>query len=174
MNLQSRLEQFRSDNPYDVDTQAKRLLASGDKELLIYTLALGLAAARQRQRHIERDFIKNIGEAPPKERLLPGRVTGSVKIVPSKKSQNAMMQMILDVWRVNGEQKLGDAGSNDLADAIKRETASSIGHDKNAHFYRNLKKELRTDEIVRKRWDENSVRAEIEKVYGEFRKEEAA
>lgn len=174
VNLQSRLEQFRNDNPYDVDTQAKRLLAGGDKDLLIYTLSLGLAAAKQRQRHVEREFIKNIGEAPPKERLVPGPVTGSVKIIPSKRTQNALIQLIADTWRVNGEQKLGDATGNDLAVAIKREMASSVGHEKNARFYGNLRKKLGKEEIVREQWDEKSIKAEIEKVYGEFRKEEAA
>ncbi len=174
MNLQSKLDQFRTDNPYDVDTQAKRLLATGDKELLIYTLSLGLATAKQRQRHIERDYIKNIGEAPPTERLAPGRTTGSVKIVPSKRMQNAARTLILDVWRINGEQKLGDASGNDLTVAINREITSSVGHEKNAQFYRSLKKELNGTDQVRTKWDEKLVRDEIEKVYGEFRKGEAA
>ncbi len=174
MNLQTRLEQFRNDNPYDVDTQAKRLLASGDKELLVYTLSLGLATAKQRQRHVERDYIKNIGEAPPKERLVPGRTTGSVKVVPSKRMQNAAKAFILDIWRINGEQKLGDATGNDLAVAINREVMSSVGHDKNATFYRKLKHELSDDDVVRDRWDEKTIRGEIENVYGEFRKSEAA
>ncbi len=174
MNLQSRLEQFRTDNPYDNDTQAKRLLAGGDQELILYVVALGLATAKQRQRHIERDYIKNIGEAPPKERLVPGPVTGSVKVIPSKKTQNAMRQMILDVWHVNGDQKLGDATGNDLALAIKREKQSSIGHDKNARLYSLLRKPMEDEDTVRECWDEKSVRTEIEKVYGEFRREEAA
>ncbi len=40
MNLQAKLEQFREDNPYDVDTQAKRLLATDDKPLILHVLAL--------------------------------------------------------------------------------------------------------------------------------------
>jgi hypothetical protein len=177
MNLQSRLEQFRQDNPYDTDTQAKRLLATNERELILYTLALGLATAKQRQRHVERDYIKNVGEAPPKERLVPGRTTGSAKVIEvrhSKRMQNAMKQFIVDIWRINGEQKLGDATSNDLAVAIKREQSSSAGHDKNARFYAILKKELHGTEKVRDRWEEKTVRAEIENVYGELRKSEAA
>lgn len=173
MNLQSKLDQFRLDNPYDVETQAKRLLASDDKDLILYILALGLNTAKQRQRHVERDFMKNIGEAPPKERLVPGRVTGSVKIVPSKKTTNAMQQLILDVWHV-GDIKLGDATGNDLAVAINREHQSSKGHQKNALFYQHIKKKVGEDEAVREQWDERTIRAEIENVYGEFRKQEAA
>lgn len=174
MNLQSKLDQFRSDNPYDIETQAKRLLASDDAELKLYVISLGLATAKQRQRHVEREYIKTIGEAPPKERLVPGPVTGSVKIVPSKKMQNAARQYILDIWRINGEVKLGDATGNDLAVAIKRESASRDGHEKNAQLYRNLKRTVGAEEIVRDRHDEQSIRAEIKKVYGEFRKSEAA
>jgi hypothetical protein len=174
MNVQSKLDQFRTDNPYDFDTQAKRLLASDDKELILYVLTLGFAVAKSRQRHTERDYIKNVGQAPPVERLVPGRVTGSVKILPTKKTQNAMNQLILNVWRVNGEQKLGDATGNDLSIAIKRETTSSIGHDKNARFYAQLKKELNSKQTVSDKWDEGLVRQLIEEVYGEFRKSEAA
>jgi hypothetical protein len=174
MNLQAKLDQFRTDNPYDVETQAKRLLVSEDKELVLYTLQLGLATARQRQRHQERDYIKNVGEAPPKERLVPGRTTGSVKVIPTKKTRNAMNQFILDVWRVNGKQKLGDANTNDLATAISREKSSSAGHDKNAKLYTKLKTEMSANQIVREAWDESGVRGVIEEVYGEFRKQEAA
>jgi hypothetical protein len=173
MNVQAKLDQFRNDNPYDVDTQAKRMLAADDQELILYVIALGLTTARQRQRHQERDYIKNVGQAPPKERLMPGRVTGSVRVLPTKKTTNAMSQYILDIWRV-GELKLGDATGNDLAGAIKREKASSIGHDKNARLYANLKKKLDDDQAVREEWNEASVRSEIESVYGEFRKQEAA
>ena len=57
MDMSSRLDQFRDDNPYDVQTQAKRLLATGDKELILYALALGLVSAKSRQRHTERSYI---------------------------------------------------------------------------------------------------------------------
>ncbi len=177
MDLSSKLDQFRDDNPYDVQTQAKRLLAANDKELILYTLAMGLVAAKARQRHVERSYIKNVGAAPPKERLTPGPVTGSVRVVPikpSKRIQNAMQQLIADVWRVNGEQKLGDCSGNDLAVAISRETSSANGHSKNAEFYRHLKEPMKLTDTVRKTWEEKAIRAEIEKVYGEFRKEEAA
>jgi hypothetical protein len=174
MNMQSKIEQFCTDNPYDVDTQAKRLFAGDDKKLILYVLALGLTMARARRRHAERDFMKNVGHAPPQERLVPGRVSGSVKVIPSRKTRNAMQQMLLDVWRVNGEQKLGDATGNDLSVAIKRELTSSAGHEKNAQFYAGLKKELGPTDSVRDRWDENALRNQIEQVYGEFRKSEAA
>jgi hypothetical protein len=174
MNLQSKVEQFCADNPYDADTQAKRLLAGNDEKLILYVLALGLATAKARRRHAERDYMKNLGHAPPQERLAPGRVTGSVKLLPSKKTRNAMQQMLLDVWRINGEQKLGDANENDLSIAIKREVTSSAGHDKNAQLYKSLKKDLGPHDIVRDKWDEQSVRDQIEQVYGEFRKSEAA
>jgi hypothetical protein len=174
MNLQSKIEQFCTDNPYDVDTQAKRLLACDDERLILYVLALGLTMARSRRRHIERDYMKNIGQAPPKERLVPGRVTGSVQVLPTKKTRNAMHQLLLDVWRVNGEQKLGDATGNDLSIAIKREITSSAGHDKNAKFYTALKNELGPADAVRDHWTEQLVRDQIEQVYGEFRKTEAA
>lgn len=181
MDLASRLDQFRDDNPYDVQTQAKRLLAMADKDkdLILYTLALGLTTAKHRQRHVERQIIKNTGAAPPvpKERLVPGRVTGSVQVVkikPSRRMENAFQQLILDVWRVNGDQKLGDCSGNDLAVAIDREVSSASGHTKNAAFYRKIKEPMQATEIVRNKWEEKTVRAEIEKVYGEFRKEEAA
>jgi len=176
--MSSRLDQFRDDNPYDVQTQAKRLLATGDKELILYALALGLVSAKSRQRHTERSYIKNIGAAPPQERLVPGRVTGSVKVVPikpSKKLRNAIQSLIVDVWRVNGEQKLGDCSGNDLSIAITRETSSASGHTKNAAFYASLKSKMDDPKTtVRNVWGEKEVRSEIEKVYGEFRKEEAA
>ena len=174
MNMQAKLEQFCSDNPYDFETQAKRLLASKDETLILHVLALGFATARQRQRHVERDYMKNIGQAPPRERLVPGRVTGAVKVLPSKKTMNAMRQLIADAWRINGEQRLGDATANDLAKAVKRERDSSNGHDKNARFYTSLKQELGSNEKVRERWNEDDLRDQIEKVYGEFRKTEAA
>ena len=174
MNIQAKLDQFRSDNPYDIDTQAKRLLASGDQELLLYVLFLGLVTAKQRQRHVEREHIKNIGVAPPKERFAAGRTTGSVTVVPTKKTRNAMTQLILDVWQINGEKKLSDATGNDLAVAINRELASAKGHTKNSEFYTSLKKDLAPTEKVSDKWDEASVRKLIESVYGEFRKAEAA
>jgi uncharacterized membrane protein YheB (UPF0754 family) len=179
MDMSSKLDQFRDDNPYDVQTQAKRLLATEDKDLILYTLALGLISAKSRQRHVERTYIKNIGAAPsiPKERLTPGRTTGSVKIVPiktSRRMKNIIQQLIVDVWRVNGEQRLGDCTGNDLATAISRETSSANGHAKNAAFYHNLKEPMKPEDVVRQKWEEKAVRAEIEKVYGEFRKEEAA
>ena len=107
----------------------------------------------------------------------PGRVTGAVKVVdikPSKRIQNLTQQLIYDVWRVNGDQKLGDCTDNDLAVAIVQETVSAGGHAKNATFYSNLKEPMKSKETVRTVWKEKTVRAEIEKVYGEFRKEEAA
>lgn len=190
MNLQSRLDQFRSDNPYDSDTQAKRLLSAGNKdnlpkltelgldvELLIYVLSLGFTTAKHRERHFERDYMKNTGYAPQKEKLKPGRTTGSVvriKLKPSKRMENIRMQMLLDTWRINGEQKLGDATENDLAGAIKRENASMVGHGKNAEFYSGLKERVAGEEKVRDKWEEKDVRGKIEQVYGEFRKSEAA
>jgi hypothetical protein len=33
---------------------------------------------------------------------------------------------------------------------------------------------MKPEDVVRQKWEEKAVRAEIEKVYGEFRKEEAA
>jgi hypothetical protein len=174
MNLQAKLDQFRDDNPYDVLTQAKRLLATDDKDLILHVVALGLATAKQRQRHVERDYIKNIGEAPRRGRTVAGPTTGSIRIVPSKKMQNVTRQMILDVWRVNGEQSLGDATANDLTVAINRENNSAEGHSKNSLFYNGLKEGIRGAETVRTKWSEKSVRAKIEEVYGEFRKTEAA
>lgn len=179
MNLQNKLEQFRDDSPYDVATQAKRLLATKDEELILYVLALGLTTAKQRQRHVEREYIKSMGQSPPGERLVPGRTTGSVKVVPikhSKRIQNAMKQFIVDVWRIHGEQKLGDATGSDLSDAVKRETASAAGHGKNAQFYTALKERLMDNgsDTVRDKWNEKDVRDRIEHVYGEFRKTEAA
>ncbi len=179
MNLQTRLDQFRNDNPYDIETQSKRLLAANDKDLILYVLGLGLVTAKQRQRHAERDYIKNVGTAPPRERLVPGKVTGAVnviKIKPSQRIQNAMKELIVDVWRINGEQKLGDANAHDLSAAVKREIGSSNGHQKNAKFYRSLKDLLSEDgsDVVRTKCDEQVVRKKIEDVYGEFRKTEAA
>jgi hypothetical protein len=174
MNLQNKLDQFRADNPYDVDTQAKRLLASNDKPLILHVLALGLAVAKQRQRHVERSHIKNIGEARQKERFVPGPVTGSIVVKPSKATQNAMRSLILDVWRINGEMKLGDATSNDLQVAIKRERASQNGHAKNAELYFTLDKPINgTTDQVRQKWTEKTVRGAIKNVYGEFRTTEA-
>lgn len=178
MNLQHSLDQFRDDNPYDVNTQAKRLLASGDKELILYVLALGLATAKQRQRHQEREYIKNIGEAPQqKTKIVSGRTTGSIKTIPikpSKRIQNITRQLIFDVWRINGEQKLGDANANDLEVAINRETKSANGHNLNARFYIEIKTNLEKTETVREKWDEGMIRSKIEEIYGEFRKTEAA
>jgi hypothetical protein len=179
MNLQAKLDQFRDDNPYDVNTQAKRLLATEDTELILHVLALGLATAKQRQRHQERDYIKNIGEAPQphKVKIVPGLVTGSIKTVPlkpSKRMEQLTKQLIFDVWHINGEMKLGDASGNDLTVAINREKSSAQGHGKNATFYSAIKAELGQDEIVRMRWTEKSIRSKIEDVYGEFRKTEAA
>jgi hypothetical protein len=88
--------------------------------------------------------------------------------------QNVTRQMILDVWRVNGEQSLGDATANDLTVAINRENNSAEGHSKNSLFYNGLKEGIRGAETVRTKWSEKSVRAKIEEVYGEFRKTEAA
>jgi hypothetical protein len=177
MNLQNKLQQFRDDNPYDNHTIAKRLYATEDKALIIYVLELGLQAAKQRKRHEERSFIKNMGFAKPKERLAPhpSGVTGAViRIKTGPKTRNALQEMLLDVWRINGEQKLGDANRNDLASAIKRETSSSVGHSKNAEFYAALRKQINDNDVVRQHFDEASIRSEIEKVYGEFRKSEAA
>jgi hypothetical protein len=174
MNIQSRLDQFRSDNPFDVQTQAKRLHAANDEDLILYVLALGLTAAKHRQRHQERDYMKSYGAAPENERLVPGRVTGSVVVIPSKKTANAAKALILNVWRINGEQPLGDATGNDLAVAINRENASAKGHTKNAEFYIDLKKTVGPAERVHEKWDEKTIREEIKRVYGEFRKQEAA
>lgn len=177
MNLQAKLDQFRDDNPYDVSTQAKRLLATEDQDLILHVLALGLATAKQRQRHQERDYIKNIGEAPQLHRVVPGRVTGSIKTIPikpSKRMEQLTKQLIYDVWHVNGEMKLGDATANDLTVAINREKSSAQGHGKNATFYAAIRAGLEGDEIVRAKWTEKSIRAKIEETYGEFRKSEAA
>lgn len=174
MNLQAKLDQFRDDNPYDQNTQAKRLLATEDKDLILYVLALGLATAKQRQRHQERDYIKNIGEAPRRGKIVSGPVTGSIKIVPSRRMQNITKQLIFDVWRINGEQKLGDANRNDLAQAIDRETKSAEGHAKNAQFYTGIRGELDDEDIVRMKWSEPRMKAKIQETYGEFRKSEAA
>lgn len=179
MNMQAKLDQFRDDNPYDSDTQAKRLLATEDKELILHVLALGLATAKQRQRHQERDYIKNIGEAPPqgRVRIVAGPVTGSIKVVPitpSRRMQNMTKQLIVDIWRINGELALGDATANDLAVAINREDKSAEGHGKNAKFYRILKEPMKGDDLVRKSWPEKAIRDKIKETYGEFRKSEAA
>jgi hypothetical protein len=174
MNPQTKLDQFRDDNPYDIETQAKRLLASEDKELILHVLALGLATAKQRQRHQERDYIKNVGEAPQCGRVVSGRTTGSIKIMPSKRMQNISRQLIIDVWRINGEIPLGDATANDLATAINRESKSAEGHAKNASFYTTIKEPLGSTEKVRERWNDKSIKPQIETIYGEFRKSEAA
>src|SRR5262245_11106294 len=175
MNLQAKLDQFRDDNPYDVETQAKRLLAQGDKELILHVLALGLATAKQRQRHMERDYIKNLGEAPHRGRVVRGRTTGSIKIAPSRRMQNITRQLIADVWKINGEQSLGDATANDLTMAINRETKSAEGHNKNASFYATIREPLtNTTTRVRMNWDEKNIRFKIEATYGEYRKSEAA
>ena len=174
MNLQAELDQFRDDNSYDVETQAKRLLATNNTKLLLYVLALGLVAAKQRQRHQEREFIKNVGAAP-QERLIPGRVTGSVvsiKPITSRRRQNAMQQYIADVWMV-GEKRLGDCNHSDLAVARARERASADGHNRNDQLYGIFQTKLdpKDNRIThRQRWDEKEVRGAIEKVYGEFRK----
>jgi hypothetical protein len=177
VNIQSQLDQFRDDNPYDADTQAKRLLATDNQELILYVLSLGLATAKQRQRHQERAYIKNTGMVQPKERLVPrpGGATGSViKIKPTARARNAMRELVMNVWEINGQKRLGDANKNDLAVAIKRENASSIGHSKNAEFYGLLQSSLEDGEMVRQRFDDKAISTEIEKVYGEFRKSEAA
>lgn len=175
MNLQARLDQFREDNPYDNNTQAKRLLAAEDIDLILHVLALGFATAKQRQRHQERDYIKNIGEAPRRGKIVSGAVVGSIKVIPSKRMQNITKQLILDVWRINGEQKLGDATRNDLTTAINREDRSAEGHGKNATFYRAIREPMGVSDIVREKWkNEKAVREKIETVYGEFRKTEAA
>lgn len=177
MNLTNRLEQFRTDNPYDAQTQSKRLLASNDKELILYVLQLGFALAKQRQRHDDRQYIKNTGHANAKEKMTisRGRVTGSVVIKPSRKTFNAMQKLIVDVWTINGEQKLGDATAANLGEAVQREMISSDGHRKNAEFYNILRKPLMgTSQIVRDQWTDETMRPEIERVYGEFRKSEAA
>lgn len=180
MNLQSKLDQFRSDNPYDVDTQAKRLLATNDKELILYVLALGLATAKQRQRHYERDYMKNVGEAPPRERerFIPGPVTGSVKVIkikPGKREENARRQLIMDTWMV-GEKRMADCNSHDMIAAIKREEASEKGHAKNKTLYTKANARLAQNgkEKMGEKWDEKSIRALIEEVYGEFRTQEVA
>lgn len=178
MNIQAKLDQFREDNPYDIETQAKRLLANDDRALLLYVVAMGLTAAKQQQRHYERNFIKNTGIAPQRERLVPGRVTGSVisiKVAPTEKARNAARQLIAEVWHC-GDKALGTTNAIDMAQAIKRETASSLGHQKNAQFYGLLKEGLNPDgsDTVSMRYTEKALRGTIERVYGEFRKTEAA
>jgi hypothetical protein len=176
MKLSTKLEQFRTDNPYDVPTQAKRLLASKDEALIRYAVELGLTTVKFRVRHEQRQYIKETGYAQPRERMIvsPGRVTGAVMIRPSKRTQNAMQQLVLDVWRIQGEQKLGDATAADLGEAIVRETTSATGHTKNAQFYGILKETLNGTESVRSRWTDDTLRPKIEAVFGEFRRSEAA
>lgn len=172
MNIQSKLEQFRSDNPYDFETQATRLLAFDDKELILHVLALGFATAKQRANHLERDHIKNTGE-PPQERFRPGRTTGAaVKVTHSKKIRNAIQRLILDTWMV-ADKPLGDATGNDLQVAIASAKASANGQLKNAKFYGNLKTRTGAKDKVRSHWSETDIRNEIENVFGEFRKEAA-
>jgi len=178
MNLRTKLEQFRSDNPFDVGTQAKRLVAANEKELLLYVVTMGLMSAKQQQRHYERDFIKNVGHAPLRELLVPGRVTGSVvvkKMNPTERARNAARQLIADIWHC-GDKTLGTTTAIDMAEAIRRENSSSIGHQKNAEFYRILKNGLKPDgsDTVAMKYTEKSLRGIIESVYGEFRKAEAA
>lgn len=176
MNLQSKLDQFRNDNPYDNDTQAKRLLAGGDKELTLYVLALGLSTAKQRQRHYERDFIKNVGAAPLKERFVPGPTTGSIiRVKPGKRQENARKQLILDVWIVNGDKSFGKCNWHDLGAAIKREDATRNGLALNIQLYKGVQQTLKPDgsDLVDQKWNEKTIRDEIEKVYGEFRTGEA-
>lgn len=177
MNLQAKLDQFRDDNPFDADTQAKRLLAGGDKELILHVLALGLTTAKQRQRHQEREYIKTIGEAPqPREKIVPGRVTGSIRTIPikaSKRREKMVKELIFDIWHV-GNQKLGDTNRNDLAVAITRETNSANGHSLNVKFYTAIRASLDKEETVREKWSEEAIRSKIEETYGEFRKFEAA
>ena len=176
MKLSNRLENFRADNPFDVGTQAKRLLATKDDKLIMYVLELGLTLAKSRQRHEDRSHMKETGYAKSKEKLIirPGRVTGSVIIKPGRRTQNAIQQLVLDTWRINGEQKLGDATAADLGDAIKRENVSANGHKKNAEFYDIIRKPLKGDNIVRSQWNDDTLRPKIEAVYGEFRQGEAA
>lgn len=177
MNLQAKLDQFRDDNPFDVDTQAKRLLAADDKELILYVLTLGLATAKQRQRHQEREYIKTLGEAPqPREKIVSGRVTGSIRsirIKPSKRMERLTRELIFDIWHV-GNQKLGDTNRNDLAVAITRETNSANGHSLNVKFYTAIRATLDHEDTVREKWTEEAIRTKIEEIYGEFRKSEAA
>src|SRR5215475_14782252 len=139
MNLQARLDQFRDDHPYDNATQAKNLLASDDKDLILHVLALGFQTARQREQHFVRGYIKNRGMAPTasKEKFKPGKVTGSViriKVPPSRREQALHRKLIGDAWLIANVQKLNEATRNDLSKAIDRENASSNGHGKNALF----------------------------------------
>jgi hypothetical protein len=194
MNLQNKLDQFRDDNPYDFDTQAKRLVAKDDKELILYVLALGFATAKQRQRHLERDFIKNTGTAPPErlvpgrpiikpvpegkaKTIIPGRASGTVtriKITPNRRIQNAMERLVGDVWTV-GDKKLNDCNRNDLKMAENRAEASANGQMKNKTLYANLRATLVDGkETVGMRVPNAELRQQIEKVYGEFRTKEAA
>jgi hypothetical protein len=177
MNIQYRLEQFLDDNPYDADTQAKRLMASDDADLIRYAIALGLTTAKARQRQSERDYIKNTGYAMERERLVPGRVTGSVvvkKIPRGKRGQNALRLLICDAWMI-GDKMLGDATIADLSGAIAREVASAHGHTKNVDFYTAIKSRMTPDGgLLRKQLSEDAIRKEIESVYGEFRTREAA
>jgi len=180
MNLQSKLDQFRDDNPYDPNTQAKRLLATDDKDLILHVLALGFATAKQRQRHYERDYMKNLGEAPQphKVKIVSGRTTGSIRTIPikpSRRMEQLTKQLLYDTWYINGEMKLGDANQNDLTVAINREVSSANGHNLNAKFYTEIRAGLsEKDDVVRSKWSEKTIRAKIEETYGEFRKSEAA
>lgn len=176
MSLATRLENFRADNPYDVATQAKRLLAKDDKELLFYVVELGLKYAKQRQQHEARQYIKETGFTRATERMIvsPGRVTGSVVIKTSKRTRNAIRQLILDVWRINGDQRLGDANAAQLGEAINREETSIVGHGKNVTFYKAVMAALEPNETVRQRWTDDTLRPQIEAVYGEFRTSEIA
>ncbi len=178
MNIQAKLDQFRDDNPYDIETQAKRLLAANDKELVLFVVSIGLATAKQRQRHYERDYIKNTGTTPPRERLIPGRVTGSIISIKAKqtdRAKNAARQLIADIWHC-GDKPLGTTNAIDMAEAMKRETQSSLGHQKNAQFYGLLRNGLNPDgsDTIAMRYTEKALRSTIERVYGEFRKSEAA
>lgn len=154
MSIESaKLEAFREANPVDARTQAIIMLdVLGDRDLIIYTLMLGIITARQRKRHVERSFIKVHAEAPqPLQRIKP-----SPKIV----------KLILDTWMLNG-QRLGDATSADLSAAISQGEKNIIGINKNNEFYAKLQTKL-TDETqrVRDKWTEKTVAKAIEEVYG--------
>jgi hypothetical protein len=195
MNLQNKLDQFRDDNPYDYHTQAKRLLAKGDNELILYVLALGFATAKQRQRHLERDIIKNTGQAPPLERLvagkpiipptpagkkpqtiISGRASGTVTPIKIERKhvQNALERLIGETWEV-GSKKLNDCNGNDLKNAEDRAEASANGQMKNKAFYANLRAAgVDNKTTVGAKLSNDQLRQHIEKVYGEFRTKEAA
>lgn len=172
-----KLQNFRDDNPYDIATQAKRLLAAKDDDLIRYVIELGLTMARQRDRHEERRHIKETGFTRPLQKVVmsKGKTTGSIIVKMGKKTRNAAQSLILDVWRINGDLPLGDATAADLGEAIIKEEKSLVGHAKNKQLYQIMQKPIEgTSSPVRSHWTDNTLRPEIEEIYGEFRTSAAA